>query len=76
MTSTYRIRVSDRLGPALRGAFPDMRVEVTPRQTVIEGWLSADEFRALLIRVEEAGIPLVRMDRAGRTGASRLIRLG
>lgn len=67
MTSTYRIRVSDRLGPALCNAFDDMRAEVTPRQTVIEGWLSADEFRALLIRVQEAGIQLVRMDRPGRT---------
>ena len=61
---TYRIRVSDRLGPALCQAFAGMRAEVVPRQTVIEGWLSDEEFHALLRRVEQVGLPLVGIRRA------------
>ncbi|WP_433727664.1 hypothetical protein ACQP2Y_12980 [Actinoplanes sp. CA-051413] len=64
MKQTYRIRVSDRLGPALCGAFAGMRAEVVPRQTVIEGWLSREEFHALLRRVEQVGIQLVAIERA------------
>lgn len=64
MEQTYRIRVSDRLGPALCGAFAGMRVEVVPRQTVIEGWLSSEEFHALLRRVEQVGVQLVAVRRA------------
>jgi hypothetical protein len=59
MTETYQIRVSDRLGPALRCAFTDVRTVAVPRRTVIEGWLSADEFRALLLRIGQVGVELV-----------------
>jgi hypothetical protein len=62
MPENYEIRVSDRLGPVLCGAFADMRADVVPRQTVIEGWLSVDEFRALLVRIERVGGQLVRLD--------------
>jgi hypothetical protein len=62
MTETYRIRISDRLGPALCCAFAELRTEVVPRRTVIEGWLSADEFRDLLLRVEKVGVQLIRVD--------------
>ena len=62
MTQTYRIRVSDRLGPALRIAFAGMRAEVVPRQTVIEGWLTIDEFHALLLRVDQVGVRLIRVE--------------
>jgi hypothetical protein len=64
MKQTYRIRVSDRLGPALCGAFDGMRAEVVPRQTVIEGWLTSEELHALLRRVEEVGVQLVAVERA------------
>jgi hypothetical protein len=62
MSEDYEIRVSDRLGPVLCGAFADMRAEVVPRQTVIEGWMSVDEFKALLVRIEHMGGHLVRLD--------------
>ena len=67
MTETYQIRVSSRLGPALRGAFADMRSEIVPQQTVIEAWLSTDELRALLLRMEHMSAQLIHLDRA--TGA-------
>jgi hypothetical protein len=63
MTETYRIRVSDRLGPALCCAFADMRPEIVPRQTVIEVWLSTDELRALLLRMEHMSGELIRLER-------------
>jgi len=62
MTQTYRIRVSDRLGPALSRAFVGMRVVVMPRQTVIEGWLSREEFQALIHRVHQVGVQIVRVE--------------
>jgi hypothetical protein len=62
MAETYQIRVSNRLGPALRGAFADMRAETVPRQTVIEAWLSMDELRALLLRMENMSAQLIRLD--------------
>jgi hypothetical protein len=62
MSENYEIRVSDRLGPVLCGAFAGMRAQSVPRQTVIEGWLTADEFRALLVRIEHLGAQLVRLD--------------
>lgn len=68
MPDAYRIRVSDRLGPVLRGAFGGMRAVVVPRQTLIEGWLSAEEFRALLRRVDEAGVHLIRVECPERSG--------
>jgi hypothetical protein len=52
MPEVYEIRVSDRLGPVLCGAFAGMRAEIVPRHTVIEGWLSVDEFRALLVHLD------------------------
>jgi len=64
MTVTYQIRVSNRLGPALCCAFADMSAEIVPRQTVIEAWLSADELRTLLLRMELMGGQLVHLDRA------------
>jgi hypothetical protein len=67
MTETYQIRVSNRLGPALCGAFADMRTEIVPRQTVIEGWLSLDELRELLLRMEHISGQLIHLDCA--TGA-------
>jgi hypothetical protein len=68
MPDTYRIRVSNTLGPVLRGAFAGMRAEVVPRQTVIEGWLSAEELLALLERVDQVGVQLVRVEcTTGRT---------
>ncbi|MEU7906516.1 hypothetical protein [Actinoplanes sp. NPDC049118] len=63
MTERYEIRVSDRLGPVLLGALAGMRSEVVPRQTIIEGWFSTEEFRALLLRVERVGVQLIRLDR-------------
>ena len=62
MTETYQIRVSSRLGPALCGAFADMRAEIVPRQTVIEAWLSMDELRELLVRMEHMGGQLIHLD--------------
>jgi hypothetical protein len=62
MSENYEVRVSDRLGPMLCGAFAGMRAESMPRQTVIEGWLTTDEFRALLVRMEHIGGHLVRLD--------------
>jgi hypothetical protein len=62
MPQIYEIRVSDRLGPALRGAFNGMRAETVPRHTVIEGWLSVDELRTLLVRMEHTGGQLVHLD--------------
>lgn len=62
MTETYQIRVSTQLGPALCGAFPDMRAELVPRQTVIEAWLSADELRELLRRMEHISGQLIQLD--------------
>ena len=67
MSETYQIRVSNRLGPALCGAFADMRTEIVPRQTVIEGWLSMDELRELLLRMEHISGQLIHLDCA--TGA-------
>jgi len=63
MSENYEIRVSDRLGPALRGAFAGMRARIVPRHTVIEGWLSDEEFRTLLLRMERVGGRLVHLDR-------------
>jgi hypothetical protein len=63
MTERYEIRVSDRLGPVLLGALAGMQSEVVPRQTIIEGWFSTEEFRALLLRVERVGVQLIRLDR-------------
>jgi hypothetical protein len=63
MAQFYRIRVSDRLGPALCRAFAGMRAEVVPRRTVIEGWLSSEEFHTLLHRVEQVGVELVAVER-------------
>jgi len=63
MTERYEIRVSDRLGPVLLGALAGMQSEVVPRQTIIEGWFSTEEFRALLLRVETVGVQLIRLDR-------------
>jgi hypothetical protein len=62
MTVRYEIRVSGRLGPALCAAFAGTRAEVVPGQTVIAGSLSRDELRALLLRMEEVGAHLVRLD--------------
>jgi hypothetical protein len=62
MPEVYEIRVSDRLGPVLCGAFAGMRAEIVPRHTVIEGWLSVDEFRALLERMEHLDGQLVHLD--------------
>jgi hypothetical protein len=67
MTETYQIRVSTRLGPALCGTFADMRAEIVPRQTVIEAWLSTDELRELLLRMEHMRGQLIHLDCA--TGA-------
>jgi hypothetical protein len=61
MSEFYEIRVSDRLGPALCGAFAGMQAASVPRYTVIEGWLSVDEFRALLVRMENIGGQLVHL---------------
>ena len=63
MAQTYRIRVSNRLGPALRRSFAGMRAVVIPRQTVLEGWLSPEEFRTLLQRVDQVGVQLVQVNR-------------
>jgi len=63
MTERYEIRVSDRLGPVLLGALSGMQSEGVPRQTIIEGWFSTEEFRALLLRVERVGVQLIRLDR-------------
>ena len=62
MTERYQIRVSGRLGPVLCGAFAGMHAVVVPRQTVIDGCLSRDELRALLLRVHQAGAQLIRLD--------------
>jgi len=62
MTARYEIRVSDRLGPVLCGAFAGMRVVVVPREAVIDGWLSRDEFRALILRMAQTDGQLVRLD--------------
>jgi hypothetical protein len=62
MPEQYEIRVSDRLGPVLCGAFGGMRAETAPRLTVIEGWMSVDELRALLVRLEHMGGQLVHLD--------------
>jgi hypothetical protein len=62
MPANYEIRVSERLGPVLCGAFAGMRAESVPRQTVIEGWLSMDEFRALLVLMDHMGGQLVHLD--------------
>jgi hypothetical protein len=62
MPQTYRIRVSNRLGPALCQSFVGMRAVVIPRQTVIEGWLSREEFNALLQRVDQVGVQLVHVE--------------
>jgi len=64
MEQAYRIRVSDELGPALCSAFAGMRAEVVPRRTVIEVWLSAEEFHDLLRRVEQDGVALVAVERS------------
>lgn len=76
MSENYEIRVSDQLGPVLCGAFAGMRAQSVPRQTVIEGWLSMEEFRALLLRMEHMSVHLVRLDcvagdRHRRTPASQ-----
>ena len=62
MTDRYEIRVSGRLGPVLCAAFADMRAVVVPRQFVIDGWLSRDEFRALILRMAQADGELLRLD--------------
>jgi hypothetical protein len=62
MPRTYRIRVSDRLGPALCRSFVGMRAVVIPRQTVIEGWLSAEEFLTLLQRVDQVGVQVLYVE--------------
>jgi hypothetical protein len=62
MTERYEIRVSGRLGPMLCGAFAGMRAVVVPRRFVIDGWLSRDEFRALVLRVEQARGELLQLD--------------
>ncbi|WP_127503907.1 hypothetical protein [Actinoplanes solisilvae] len=54
--------MSNRLGPALCRSFAGMRAVVIPRHIVIEGWLSAAEFRALLKRVDEVGGQIVHVD--------------
>lgn len=64
MTDNYQIRVSSRLGPTLSSVFAGMRVEVVPRQTVIQAWLSTDELRELLLRMERTGGQLIHLDRA------------
>jgi|1186.fasta_scaffold104454_2 hypothetical protein len=65
MAERYRIRVSNRLGPVLCNAFTGMRAVEVPRQTVVEGALSRDEFRALLLRVAQQRIQLIRVQCAG-----------
>lgn len=67
MTENYQIRVSTRLGPALSSVFAGMRVEVVPRQTVIQAWLSTEELRELLQRMERMGGQLIHLDRATNT---------
>ena len=71
MSETYEIRVSDRLGPVLCGAFAGMRAESMPRQTVIEAWLTVDEFRALLVRMQHMGGQLVHINCAVGAGHRR-----
>jgi hypothetical protein len=69
MPENYAIRVADRLGPVLRGAFAGLRAHTVPRHTVIEGWLSDEELRALLVRMEHIGGQLVHLHRvAGDLG--------
>jgi hypothetical protein len=46
-------------------------VVVVPRQTIIEGWLSPEEFHALLQRVDEVGAQLLRIDCAATDGLDR-----
>jgi hypothetical protein len=62
MTDRYEIRVSGRLGPVLCAAFADMEAVVVPRRFVIDGWLSRDEFRALVIRMEQVRGELLQLD--------------
>jgi hypothetical protein len=62
MTEMYEIRVLGRLGPVLCGTFTGMRAVVVPRRTTIDGWLSRDELRALVQRMEEVGGQLVHLD--------------
>ena len=62
MTDRYEIRVSGRLGPVLRAAFADMQAEIVPRRIVIEGWLSRDEFRALVLRMENMSGQFIHLD--------------
>jgi hypothetical protein len=69
MAERYRIRVSNRLGPILCNLFTDMRTVAVPRHTVIEGVLSRDEFRALLLRVEQEGLEVVHVRCGKRTSA-------
>jgi hypothetical protein len=69
MADRYRIRVSNRLGPVLCNLFTDMRSVAIPRHTVIEGVLSRDEYRALLLRVEREGLEVVHVRCSGRTSA-------
>ena len=62
MTERYEIRVSGRLGPMLCGAFAGMQAVVVPRRFVIDGWLSRDEFRALVLRMEQLRGELLQLD--------------
>lgn len=65
MEDRYEIRVSNRLGPALRSVFNDMQIVTVPQQTVITAWLSRDELRTLVLRMAQAGAQLVQLDCLG-----------
>jgi hypothetical protein len=62
MTERYQIRVLGRLGPVLCGTFTGMRAVVVPRRTAIDGWLSREEVRALVHRMEQVGGQLIHLE--------------
>lgn len=66
MTSQpYEIRVRGHLGPAARRAFPVLDVQIQAGDSLLRGVLDQAALHGALARIEELGLELVEVRRAG-----------
>ncbi|MET0419876.1 MAG: hypothetical protein ABW022_27990 [Actinoplanes sp.] len=65
MSERYVIRVRGVLGPLLRSLFGEhLTYKTVPRQSTLQGQLSAEELQELLALLDRSGVELIQVDRA------------